>query len=85
MRKNIETVMRAFVLGQYANEKTIHTDGVTLYSYAMPIAKRRIDATGEAIYFVKDKSAAPSRTTNGQIMACKAFLRANGTPFNPFV
>ena len=83
MRKNIETVMRAFVLGQYANEKTIHTDGKTLYSYAMPIAKRREGPVMTLTYFVKDKG--PTNTTNTHISGCKRFLRDNGIQFNLFL
>jgi hypothetical protein len=73
MRKNIRKVVDAFIAGKAASgdsKRTCHTDGVTLYSYAMPLA-RRIDATTYAVVgddAVWDKRAL-SRTTRAQLRA----------------
>jgi hypothetical protein len=74
MRKNIQTVVNAFILGQYANEKAIHTDGTTLFSYAMPIARKRGNA-----WVVRAKG--PTQTTNTHINGCKYILGQLGNVF----
>ncbi len=69
MRKNIETVIRAFLSGKPAtgdSKRTCHTDGRILYSYAMPIASRGAEGT-----IVAAESLSPSRTTTGQIRAVR--------------
>jgi len=40
MRKNCTKVVDAFLEGRAYSEKSISTDGTTIFSYAMPIARR---------------------------------------------
>lgn len=68
MRQNASKVIEAFKVGQAAagdSKRTISTDGTTILSYAMPIA-RRVDGVVQVI----DAKKAPSNTTRAQIRAC---------------
>jgi len=68
MRKNIETILNHFFGGFPKDQDTCSTDGQTIYSYSEPIVKRQ----GNEI-LVLDKY--PTRTTQGQINACKLYLK----------
>ena len=69
MRKNIANVIAAFKARRAHREATCHTDGATIWSYAMPIAWRNPD-DGATIITTERSSV----TTNGQINACKKEL-----------
>lgn len=75
-RKNMSKVIEAFKAGKSAtgdSKRTCSTDGTTVYSYRMAIA-RRTDAG--AIQIVA-YSAAPTATTRSQVQALRvAFPRA---------
>lgn len=64
-------VLDAFMRGQSHNEETCSTDGTTVYSYAMPIARRLADGG----YWVASQERSPSKTTTTQIHACMVALR----------
>ncbi len=76
MRKNMQTVIAAFdsytatkdrpVYGD--SKRTCWTDGETIYSYAMPIARRQ----GPRCVVVVDRESAPvwSKTTSCQVTSC---------------
>ncbi len=73
MRSNIEKVLRAFEAGDSAvgdSKRTCSTDGRTLFSYAMPIARR----VGRTIYIVPYKMA-PTATTRSQVRAAMVHFR----------
>ena len=74
MRKNIQNVITAWFRGRSHSERTCSTDGVTLYSYAMPIAKR---IGTDEIQVVQD-SAGPSSTTTSQIRAVAYMVGTSG-------
>lgn len=68
MRKNMAKVIEAFKRGESAvgdSKGTCSTDGTTVYSYRMPIA-RRLD--GGAVQIVA-YSSAPTATTRSQVRA----------------
>ena len=67
MRKNIQKVIEAFTQGTSAkgdSKGTCSTTGETVYSYAMPIARRTSLGVELAEY-----DQGPSRTTKSQIRA----------------
>jgi len=66
MRKNMKSVIEAFVNLKSKNEKTCHTDGTNIYSYNMLIAKRE---NGEI--FILPYKKAPSNITRSQVRALK--------------
>lgn len=66
MRKNATAVINAFKTNSACDEGTIRTDGTTVWSYQMVIAKRRQDGSVEII----DVAKSPSRTTSSHIRAC---------------
>lgn len=73
MRKNLQNVLKAFLNGEahkgdYKN--TCSTDGVTIYSYDMPIARRIFDDSVELIA-VKE---CPSVTTRSQVHALHVYF-----------
>ncbi len=78
-RKNVSSVIDAFLAGRKHSEKTCRTDGWRIYSYALLIAAR-VDTQGEpaevgapgARVLVLDKRVSPSVTTSGQINAVLA-------------
>lgn len=73
MRKNIEKVINAFRAGKPAigdSKRTCWTDGKTLFSYRMPIARHAKHANRGRIVLVR-YSAAPTVTTRAQIRACE--------------
>ena len=73
MRANIAKVTSAFKRGAPAigdSKRTCWTDGITIYSYRMPIA-RRIDGI---VYIVR---TGPSQTTRSQIRAVEIAIPAN--------
>lgn len=78
-RKNVTSVINAFLAGRRHSEKTCSTDGWRLYSYALLIASR-VDAKGEPVdvgapgarVVVLDKRLSPSATTSTQINAVLA-------------
>lgn len=72
MRKNAQAVISAFLAGKKKNEKTIHTDGHALYSYAMPIAFR----DGEVVYVVYYADA-PTATTRSHVRAISQSVPKN--------
>lgn len=67
MRKNIGNVIVAWKRGEAHREATCRTDGVTVWSYEMPIARRC--PSGRIL--VMDPSKAPSRTTKMQVVAVR--------------
>ena len=67
MRKNISEVIKAFQAGQRRSGETCSTDGTTLYSYALPIARHT-----EGGIVIRNRYS--TRTTQSQINACKAAL-----------
>ena len=84
MRANIEKVLAAFERGQAASgdsKRTCHTDGTTIYSYAMPIAWR----TPDGRIVVVPLADSPSRTTSSQIRACMVRFGAAATQASPEV
>ncbi len=62
MRKNTQAVANAFLAGKHLGGRSISTDGKTVYSYAMPIARR----VGGVVYVIA-ASESPSVTTTTQI------------------
>lgn len=71
MRKNIRTVLDAFIAGRKANgdsKRTCWTDVETVYSYALPIAGRK-----DGRLWILDE-AGRSMTTRSQIRACRIVL-----------
>lgn len=72
MRKNLQKVMKAFLKGESAKgdaKNTCSTDGITIYSYDMPIARR---VYGGVEIIRRDK--APSNTTRSQISSLVTWL-----------
>lgn len=68
MRKNISKVIEAFKAGREAigdSKRSCSTDGTTVYSYRMPIARR---VSGGAIVIVAYDDA-PTPTTRSQVRA----------------
>lgn len=68
MRRNISKVIEAFKAGKAAtgdSKRTCWTDGETVYSYAMPIAKRSANGSIAIINY----SDAPTATTRSQVRA----------------
>jgi len=77
MRANIEKVLHAFGAGSSAvgdSGRTCSTDGTTLYSYRMPIARR----VGGRIYIVPYHMA-PSATTRSQVRAAQVYFHGKYT------
>jgi hypothetical protein len=81
MRKAHEKVIKAFSRGELAHDVLqkevgayrIWTDGIQLFSYLMPIAKRI--AHGKRVSFqLVDYSQAPTATTRAHIRACERLL-----------
>lgn len=84
MRKNMRRALEAFEQrkpGKGDSKKTCWTDGDTLFSYAMPIAKWTFaetvaerDVSGESIpqLWISDESS--TATTNAQIRAIALFF-----------
>lgn len=70
MRKNIAAVIESWTRGEAHREDTCRTDGVTVWSYAMPIARREPDGRT----FLLPESKAPSRTTKMQVRAIGAVV-----------
>lgn len=78
-RKNVSSVIDAFLAGRKHSEKTCRSDGWRIYSYALLIAAR-VNAQGEPVevgapgarVLVLDKRVSPSVTTSGQINAVLA-------------
>lgn len=70
MRKNIQNVIRAFNQNKRHSEKTCHTDGSNIFSYAMKIVERTPAGTVVIIPY----GCAPSNTTRSQVHACAVSL-----------
>jgi len=70
MRKNIAAVIEAWREGRPHTEATCRTDGVTVWSYEMPIARR----TPSGSIGVLDPEKAPSRTTKLQVQTILRFI-----------
>jgi len=70
MRKNIAAVIEAWLEGRPHKEATCRTDGVTVWSYALPIARRNPSGT----LVVLDPEKAPSRTTKLQVRTILLFI-----------
>lgn len=71
MRQNMQRVIEAFKAGTAAvgdSKRTCWTDGTTVYSYAMPIAKRSANGS---IAIVRYEDA-PTNTTRSQVRALVA-------------
>jgi hypothetical protein len=80
MRKNIEKVIKAFTSGVSAqgdSKRTCWTDGNSIYSYNMVIAKKNPGFTSHYNVTVINPECAPSRTTRGQIRAILKIFPAN--------
>jgi hypothetical protein len=75
MRKNISKVIMAFRYGKYAkgdSKATCWTDGTTIYSYQMPIARRvRRPGRRSGILQIVEYDRAPSATTRSQLAAVR--------------
>jgi hypothetical protein len=69
MRKNAEKVLNAFCNGMPCNGQTIHTDGITLYSYRMKIGERFPHGVTLLEY-----SNAPTATTRSHVRAAEVFF-----------
>lgn len=69
MRKNAETVLRAFANGESRDMGTISTDGQTLYSYSMKIGWRY--PHGVSLLYYSD---APTATTRSHVRAAEVFF-----------
>ncbi len=65
MRKNIAAVIEAWKHGEAHRADTCRTDGTTIWSYEMPIARRAKNGRVRVL----DVDKAPSRTTKMQIRA----------------
>jgi hypothetical protein len=68
MRKNMGRVIEAFKRGESAtgdSKNTCSTDGTTVYSYRMPVARRLKNGRVQIVAY----SASPTRTTTSQIHA----------------
>lgn len=70
MRKNVNKVVEAFKENKSCFGSTVWTDGATIYSYGMPIVRRRGNT-----YCVILKG--PSKTTSGHANACATLLGGN--------
>lgn len=64
-RKNIASVIAAFRTHQAHREAACRTDGETVWSYEMVIAKRSTFGT----VYIASRDLGPSRTTKAQIQA----------------
>ena len=70
MRKNAIHVLDSFAGRRSANgdsKRTIHTDGETVYSYAMAIMRRRFDGSIVLVAYAD----APTATTRAHVRACE--------------
>lgn len=80
MRKNMQTVIAAFIAGKPAKEKTCWTDGDTVWSYRMPIAHRAADGTVYIVNYID----APTVTTRSQVRALeRSFPSTNVVRVSP--
>lgn len=70
MRKNAEKVLMAFAEGKPCNGKTIKTDGVNLFSYAMKIAYKNEKGGIDLLEYEQ----APTATTRSHIRAAESFF-----------
>ena len=70
MRKNILAVLQAFEHGRPKGGESCHTDGETIYSYALPIVRRWAGG-----YMIREANS--TKTTNSQIYACVAYFRGS--------
>lgn len=75
MRKGQTDVLAAFIAGEHCVKGSISTDGVTILSYAMPIARRGKE--GILVLGVKG----PSVTTTRHINEVRQALDARGYAF----
>lgn len=70
MRKNVRKVLEAFLKGKKLvgdHKHTISTDGNTIYSYDMPIARRYYDGSTIGYAQIINVEQGPTRTTRSQI------------------
>jgi len=75
MRKNIQTVLAAWAHGEPCKQGTCSTDGRTVFSYALPVARRQ---TGpNRIDRITVRSTGPSHTTRTHIQAVRTFAQNN--------
>lgn len=74
MRKNIQTVLAAWWAGKPCKQKTCSTDGRTVYSYALPVARKATRPGGPVLV----RSSGPSQTTRHQIRAVRSFVQEKG-------
>jgi len=70
MRKNILSVIRAFLRRECKNERTCSTDGSRIYSYNMMI----VEALEDGTVWIASERESPSRTTTSQLRACRFAL-----------
>ena len=75
MRKNAEKIIGAFLDKAAAQDKTLRTDGATVWSYAMPIARWEDGRVHVLAY--RD---APTATTRSHVRAVAELCRLTGTP-----
>ncbi len=81
MRKNIAKVISAFKAGKTIkgdSKGTCRTDGNSIYSYSMLIAKKFLGNNGKPLYMVIAREYGPSITTKMQIDACMNELGNEG-------
>jgi len=77
MRKNAEKVLKAFEKGEPCHEKTISTNGQSLYSYNMLIAYHEQNEEKTIALVAYDR--APTATTRSHVRAAETHLRGRIT------
>lgn len=81
MSKNCAKVIAAFVKGQPCFAGSISTDGRTIYSYAMPIARRVIDVKRRVnVLGGKGPTVTTSRHINATRDALALYAATRGGP-----
>lgn len=89
MRKNVCKVINALVDGKPAigdSKRTCSTDGTTLYSYRMPVARivkrARVKSPGIVVrgkVQIVERERAPSNTTRSHVDAARAVFKFDMT------
>ncbi len=78
MRKNIRTVLAAWWAGESCKQATCSTDGRTVFSYTLPVARKKPGCQVQKGMHVTVRSSGPTHTTRSQINAVRSFVQENG-------
>lgn len=77
MRKNCANIAANLVIGRAASERSISTDGVTILSYALPIARRLPGNAPTRVEVLRGRHS-PTHTTTTHINAVRQALAGSG-------